>query len=89
VDLDFNIDPVKGETFVFENFSTLTNFSVERVFWMNKVSGEAIRGNHFNAQTDELVIPVQGSVTIELFTRGANKDERQKKRGGGGVNVFE
>ncbi|TXK47125.1 WxcM-like domain-containing protein [Pontibacter qinzhouensis] len=62
-----------------EGFITTTQyadrlpFAVRRVFWTYDTPIDALRGNHANKTTEEVLVAVTGSVTIEAETsRGKN-----------------
>jgi dTDP-4-dehydrorhamnose 3,5-epimerase-like enzyme len=65
-DVESYLDPVRGDTFVFEGIESLPDFRIERVFWVQTVSEWVARGNHANKRTDEILVAVSGGLTVAV-----------------------
>ena len=48
-------------------------FAVKRVFWVFNTPPDVQRGNHANKVTQEVMIAVQGAVTVETESRSGQK----------------
>jgi len=48
-------------------------FAVKRVFWVKDTPAARIRGNHANRITEEIMIAVSGSVTVETVSVSGQK----------------
>lgn len=44
-------------------------FPIQRVFWISKVSKEAVRGEHGHLVGHEILIPLQGGLDLEIWSK--------------------
>jgi dTDP-4-dehydrorhamnose 3,5-epimerase-like enzyme len=65
-DVESHLDPVRGDTFVFEGNHALPEFVIQRVFWIKGVQEGVTRGNHTNTKTDEILVVVAGSLCVTV-----------------------
>jgi len=66
-----NIDSDTGVLNIFEVQNQI-NFDIKRVFILNEINENVIRGNHAHKETQQLLICL--SVQIEIFTEMPNGD---------------
>ncbi|MBK0401729.1 FdtA/QdtA family cupin domain-containing protein [Adhaeribacter sp. BT258] len=55
--------PEKGFITVAENLKNIP-FEVKRVFWTHSIPAQAIRGNHAHYRNQQILVALQGSVTV-------------------------
>jgi uncharacterized protein YjlB len=48
-------------------------FAVKRVFWLHQVPADYIRGHHAHYTTEEVLIALQGSITITTETQAGKQ----------------
>ncbi|WP_026463973.1 sugar 3,4-ketoisomerase [Adhaeribacter aquaticus] len=50
-------------------------FLVKRVFWVQNVNPDKTRGSHAGYKTEEILIAIQGNVTVQIQTLTRRKSE--------------
>ena len=64
--IDWHSDPLSADLGVIE--LDQVPFLVRRIYWISNFKAETVRGNHAHRNLTQLMVPLSGSLDVELFT---------------------
>ena len=65
--------PEIGFITVAENYKNLP-FEIKRVFWTHSIPSHAVRGNHAHYLNQQILIALQGTVTVQTISANGEKN---------------